>query len=86
MIGAAGVSSQTVQARPQECRHRACRLPLQGILGQARTGSFGGDGSLLAAAGEPRQLRLNVSPDEQSILFSQVDHQESNLMLVEKLR
>jgi hypothetical protein len=29
---------------------------------------------------------LSVSPDERSILFSQVDHEESNLMLVERLR
>jgi len=29
---------------------------------------------------------LSVSPDGRSILFSQVDHEESNLMLVDRLR
>ena len=40
----------------------------------------------IAALPKPLWFGLSVSPDERSILYSQVDHEESNLMLVERLR
>ena len=46
------------------------------------------DGKVETIAVLPRKIwfGLSVSPDERSILFSQVDHEESNLMLVDGLR
>jgi Tol biopolymer transport system component len=44
------------------------------------------NGKVEVLARLPRQLwfGLSVSPDERSVLFSQVDHQESNLMLIDR--
>jgi hypothetical protein len=35
---------------------------------------------------KPLWFGLSESPDERSILYSRVDHQESNLMLVDRLK
>ena len=40
----------------------------------------------IAPLARPIWFGLSVSPDQRSILYTQVDHEESNLMLVERLR